>query len=214
VTKDKRREFAWIPLVDILFNMFLGFIALFALAIVSQGKPTEGNVILKGEYLVTMEWEPNSQADIDLFVRQGDNKVVSFIEKDIKSMTLDRDNMGSDDILRDANGDTIRNLPKRELVTVRGITPGYYTVNAFLYADHGDVRPQHVMITIERLNPYMIVYQGEKTLTVDHREETFIRFKIMPGGTYQDKDEYYSDKFASKLVANRNTSNLTGNVTP
>jgi hypothetical protein len=201
--RHERRNFAWIPLVDILMNSFMGFVALFALAIISQGKPTDGNITLKGEYLITMEWQTESSDDMDLWVRQGNGDAAGFRgwHKDIRSMSLDRDNMGSDDWLYDDAGSRVKRLPKREMITVRGIMPGKYTVNGYLYKHEPGSPNPRAYVEVIRLNPYMVVFQGEKEFTVAQRDQTYLTFTIDKDGDYHDVDEYFEDPFVAEILA-------------
>jgi len=48
----------------------------------------------KAEYMVVMSWDPQSTTDIDMWVQDNLNNIVSFRTKNIALMHLDRDDLG------------------------------------------------------------------------------------------------------------------------
>ena len=101
-------------------------------------------------------------------------------------MHLDRDDRGNYRDTITVNGRTIQNPLNQETVTIRGIVPGEYVVNAneFLAAS-GDKVP--VSVKVEKLNPTAtVVFYG--TLEMDHtgQEQTFVRFTLDPDGNVSD----------------------------
>ena len=101
-------------------------------------------------------------------------------------MHLDRDDRGNYRDTITVNGRTIQNPLNQETVTIRGIVPGEYVVNAneFLAAS-GDNVP--VSVKVEKLNPTAtVLFYG--TLKFDHKgqEETFVRFTLDADGQASD----------------------------
>ena len=97
-------------------------------------------------------------------------------------MVLERDDRG------DTNDFTLvesKKIPlpiREELVSIRGLIPGEYTVNIHLY-HHIARDPVPVTVKIEKLNPTVqIVYY--QTLVLDHTDEekTALRFTVAEDG--------------------------------
>ena len=101
-------------------------------------------------------------------------------------MHLDHDDRGSSRERITVNGRTIQNPLNQEIVTIRGIVPGEYVVNAqeFLAPTTEKVP---VSVKVEKLNPTAsVVFYG--TYDFDHKgqEETFVRFTLDAEGKVSD----------------------------
>ena len=101
-------------------------------------------------------------------------------------MHLDHDDRGSSRERITINGRTIQNPLNQEIVTIRGIVPGEYVVNAqeFLAPTTEKVP---VSVKVEKLNPTAsVVFYG--TYDFDHKgqEETFVRFTLDAEGKVSD----------------------------
>jgi hypothetical protein len=134
-------------------------------------------------------------------------------------MYLDKDDLGfANDIVKNVNGTVTKVNINREVVTIRGIIPGEYIINAHYYSARKwtgqtlttniDERAESyelgkgkstgknltVKIELHKVNPYKIWWIGEKTFTHRGQEETFVRFtidsdgKLVGGFTSLEKD--------------------------
>ena len=139
------------PFTDLIFNILLGFVLLFFISILFINPITKlGNVNLKAEYIITIDWPDNLPDDIDLWVRDPNGEIVSYLNKDAGWLHLDRDDRGIiNDRVKIGDQELVYPL-NREVVTLRGLIPGEYTVNVFLY-EHESKRPVDVKLTIEPL---------------------------------------------------------------
>jgi hypothetical protein len=112
-------------------------------------------------------------------------------------MHLDKDDLGYvNDIVYNANGKITRVNINREVVTIRGIIPGEYLINAHYYSSrqteaaftalsgerrgnteiisadrHGEGIPNKdrvvtIKIELHKVNPYQILWIGERPLVV------------------------------------------------
>ena len=143
------------PFTDLLFNILLGFVFLFFLTILFINPITKlGNVNLKAEYIITVDWKDNLPDDIDLWVRDPNGEIVSYLKKDAGWLHLDRDDQGiiNDKII--INNKEVIYPINREVVTLRGIIPGEYTVNLYLY-EHESGKPIDVKLIIENDIKYL-----------------------------------------------------------
>ena len=173
------------PFTDLIFNILLGFVLLFFISILFINPITKlGNVNLKAEYIITIDWPDNLPDDIDLWVRDPNGEIVSYLNKDAGWLHLDRDDRGViNDRVKIGDQELVYPL-NREVVTLRGLIPGEYTVNVFLY-EHESKRPVDVKLTIEKVNPSLkLVYFNSISLPSKDTEITIARFNLNQKGNY------------------------------
>lgn len=173
------RESPFDPLSVILFKAlqvvaFLFFIAFLAL---SQQKDT-GKIDTKAEFFVSMTWPDNHPDDFDLFVQDPLGNVVWYRRRDIGFLTLERDNRGGANNFISVGAEKILSSARQELVSIRGIVAGEYTVNVYHFSARTGL-PVPVSVTVEKLNPHVTVIAKE-TLNVDKErfEKTAVRFTL------------------------------------
>ncbi len=177
----------FVPFTDMLFNVVLGltFMVFIAFALIRPTAKT-GAVDLKAEFLITMNWPDNDTSDMDIYVRDPADNIVWYHSREAGLMHLDHDDRGSNRERLTVNGRTIQNPLNQEIVTIRGIVPGEYVVNAHEFlAASADKVP--VSVKVEKLNPTAnVVFYG--TLDFDHKgqEETFVRFTLDGDGKVSD----------------------------
>ena len=173
------------PFTDLIFNILLGIVLLFFISILFINPITKlGNVNLKAEYIITIDWPDNLPDDIDLWVRDPNGEIVSYLNKDAGWLHLDRDDRGIiNDRVKIGDQELVYPL-NREVVTLRGLIPGEYTVNVFLY-EHESKRPVDVKLTIEKVNPSLkLVYFNSISLPSKDTEITIARFNLNQKGNY------------------------------
>ena len=82
----------------------------------------------------------------------------------------------------------IRDRINREVVTLRGIIPGEYIINLYLY-EHKSKLPVDVKVIIEKVNPTLkLVYANNITLAEKDTEVTVTRFYLDENGDYSSGD--------------------------
>tara|TARA_B100000953_G_C18027784_1_gene422240 strand:+ start:2166 stop:2771 length:606 start_codon:yes stop_codon:yes gene_type:complete len=174
------------PFTDLLFNILLGFVFLFFLTILFINPITKlGNVNLKAEYIITVDWKDNLPDDIDLWVRDPNGEIVSYLKKDAGWLHLDRDDQGiiNDKII--INNKEVIYPINREVVTLRGIIPGEYTVNLYLY-EHKSGRPIDAKLIIEKVNPSLkLVFFNNVSLKEKDTELTIAKFRLDSVGNFK-----------------------------
>ena len=174
------------PFTDLLFNILLGFVFLFFLTILLINPITKlGNVNLKAEYIITVDWKDNLPDDIDLWVRDPNGEIVSYLKKDAGWLHLDRDDQGiiNDKII--INNKEVIYPINREVVTLRGIIPGEYTVNLYLY-EHKSGRPIDAKLIIEKVNPSLkLVFFNNVSLKEKDTELTIAKFRLDSVGNFK-----------------------------
>jgi len=184
------REESFDPLGVMLFKAlqviaFLFFIALLAISPDSK----DGKIDSKAEFIITMDWPDNHPDDIDLFVQDPAGNIAWYRHREAGFLTLDRDDRGGTNDFIVVNGKKIPSPIREEIVTVRGIVPGEYTVNvSHFQATTG--RPVPVTVKVQKLNPSaQVVY--DNTLMVDHtgEEKTALRFSLDREGKVIDVEQ-------------------------
>jgi hypothetical protein len=161
---------------------FLFFIALLAIA----PQANEGKIDTKAEFIITMDWPDNHPDDLDLFVQDAAGNIVWYRHREAGFMVLERDDRGGANDFIVVNGKKIASPIREEIVTVRGIVPGEYTVNiSHFQATTGQSVP--VTIKVQKLNPTTQVI-FDNVVTVDHTgdEKTAVRFVLDQAGNVID----------------------------
>jgi len=126
----------------------------------------------------------------------------------------------ANDIVKNVDGTITKVNINREVVTIRGIIPGEYIINAHYYSARkwagqtlstnmydGGVsvvgkgiptgKKLTVKIELHKVDPYKIWWVGEKTFTRRGQEETFVRFTIDPDGKQVGDFTYVEKKFVT-----------------
>ena len=171
------------PFTDLLFNVLLIFTFLFLIAIVFMNPPARtGAIDLKAEYIVTVKWPDHSPDDIDIWVRDPDGRIVWFRNTEDGFMHLDRDDRGvSNDTIR-VDGEEIVNPLNQEVITIRHLVPGEYTVNLHYYKSLSE-QPVTAEVSVARVNPSLdIVFYGKVLLERAGVERTAVRFNLERDG--------------------------------
>ncbi|MDB4089644.1 hypothetical protein N9540_00060 [Gammaproteobacteria bacterium] len=182
----KKRYSNFDPFTDLLFNILLGFTFLFFITMLFINPITKlGNVNMKAEYIITVDWKDSLPDDIDLWVKDPNGEIVSYLKKDAGWLHLDRDDRGvvNDKIIID--GKEVIYPINREVVTLRGIIPGEYVVNLYLY-DHKSNSPVEAKIIIEKVNPSLrLVFVGDVILKNEDTELTITKFRLDSEGNFK-----------------------------
>ena len=171
---------------DMLYLLSLSFAVLLIYALIQIHPPAKKSEIeRKAEFLIILEWDERSVADIDLWVMDPQNNIVWFRQKTGGFLHLDKDDLGqrNDKIMIDGKEKII--YLNREVVTIRGIVPGEYITNihAFRKTKEASVNGY---VRLLKLNPY-IEYATEYFIFKNTGDEiTVFRFNV-------DKDGYVSD---------------------
>jgi hypothetical protein len=176
------------PFYDMLFNLLIAFVFCFIIAMLAMNPKAlkAGDVPAKAEYMMTLSWPDGNLNDIDTWVQGPTGDLVWFRAREAGLMHLDRDDRGSENDSIVVNGRALVNPVNQEVVTIRGIAPGEYVVNAHYY-ETKDSRPVDVTLTVVKVNPKAeVVFHGQKTLGRKGDEVTMARFTIATDGAIAD----------------------------
>jgi hypothetical protein len=181
------REEPFDPLGVMLFKAlqviaFLFFLALLAVSPDSK----EGKIDSKAEFIITMDWPDKHPDDLDLFVQDPAGNIAWYRRREAGFLTLDRDDRGgaNDSII--VNGKKISSPIREEIVTVRGIVAGEYTVNvSHFQATTG--QPVEASVKVQKLNPVaQVIFDNKVMLGHSGDEKTAVRFRLDAEGKVVD----------------------------
>ena len=173
------------PFYDMLFNLLIAFVFCFIVALLAMNPKAlkAGDIPAKAEFIITMSWPDWNPNDIDAWVQGPAGDMVWFRSREAALMHLDRDDRGLSNDTIEVNGKKIVNPLNQEVVTIRGIAPGQYVVNANYY-ESLDQHPVEVTVSVVKVNPRAeVVYYGQQTLGRKGDEVTMVRFNVLSDGS-------------------------------
>jgi hypothetical protein len=172
------------PFYDMLFNMLIAFVFCFIVALLAMNPRAlkAGDVPAKAEFIITVSWPDYDPNDIDTWVQDPAGNLVWFRAREAGLMHLDRDDRGLTNDTITVNGRQIVNPLNQEVVTLRGISPGEYTVNLHYYESKNG-QPVMVTVSVVKVNPRAeVVYYGQAKLQRQGEEVTAVRFSVQRDG--------------------------------
>ena len=218
---DKNKYKSTIGFTDMLFNVLVGFAFLFIVAfLLIKPESKKEDFERKAEFVVVMEWDHDQPDDIDLYVQDPTQAKVHFRLPIVNFMYLDKDDLGaSNDTVVNADGSSSTVKINREVITIRGIIKGEYIINAHYYSKrlwadiiNGETRRTKqrgdttVKIELHKVNPYTVLWAGEKTFVDRGQEETFLRFRLDGDGGVLTPFTFEKKKFITPLQEGVETS--------
>ena len=173
-----------VAFTDLLFNIVVGLAFLFLLAFILMNPVAkEKDVEEKSDFIIVMTWDDESGDDIDLWVRDPQGNIVSFRNRGVGIMHLDRDDLGlSNDKVQGPDGKIVYVYRNKEVVSLRGYSKGTYLVNAHVYNKKpwkdGKQHRSNIKIELIKLNPYNEVAQAEFVAIGRGQEFTAFHFTL------------------------------------
>lgn len=176
--------------IDLLINLLTGTVVLFILTTLLIAPITQKNEGIKknADYIISMEWPENIDCDVDMWVRDPLNNIVSYKIPESGLMYYERDDMGQRRSIFDVAGKRIVIDPdNKEYVTLRGTFPGEYIINVHVYSckspneDKGLPvnTPVNIPVDVEltKVNPDLVTVKKVRvTMNSVWQEQTAIRF--------------------------------------
>jgi hypothetical protein len=151
--------------IDLLINVLTGMVFLFmitTLMITAKVKNEDEGVKKDAQYIIQISWPNDLNCDVDIWVRDPENRVVSYQAKDVGVMHIERDDQGwVNDLMVIFKLQPNQQLNNSETWVLRGKLAGKFTVNIHLYSCAIDDKavpmgqPIDVPVTMEltKLNP-------------------------------------------------------------
>jgi hypothetical protein len=175
-----------ISLHDLLFNTLLVFFILFTIAFLKMlQKQMDANIKAKAEFIIMHTWGGDRLDDVDTWLQDPTGEIVWFRQKETGLMHLDRDDLGIwNDTITLPDGRKIECKENQEIVTIRGIIAGEWTLNVHLYSRHKDPGPMPVSkVQVTMLNPVaQLIFSKEITFKKEWEEVTVCRFVMSNKG--------------------------------
>ncbi len=185
-----------VSFIDLLFNLLLFFVLLVFIQ-PEAAKKNDNNTKVKCEFLVTATWSNDSPNDVDLYLQEPSQNIIYFSNRDTGLSNLDRDDLGYlNDTVKLPSGEDIVLHQNKEVITIRGTMPGEYVVNSHMFANR-NMEPTSVTVTVEKMNPYGVVFTKTFELLNNGDEVTVCRFTVDKES--QVTDINYLDKSLVKL---------------
>jgi hypothetical protein len=181
------REEPFDPFSLMLFKALQVVAFLFLLALLAIAPDAkDGKIDSKAEFIITMDWPDNHPDDLDLFVQDPAGNIAWYRRREAGFLVLDRDDRGGANDFIIVNGKKIPSPIREEIITVRGIVAGEYTINVshFQALTH---QPVFATVKVQKLNPTaQVIY--DNVVSVDHTgdEKTAVRFTIDADGKVID----------------------------
>jgi len=197
------REKPFDPFSVMLFKALQVIAFLFFIALLTMNPEAKtGKIDSKAEFMITMNWPDSHPDDIDLYVEDPLGNIAWYHQREAGFLVLDRDDRGALNDSLTVNGKKISSPIRQEIVSVRGIVPGEYTVNVHYYLKYfpnTPTVPVPVMVKVEKLNPEVeIIYADTTMLEHPGQEKTAVLFKVAEDGSVLDV--YHREKSLIQLT--------------
>lgn len=187
--------------LDLIFNTLLAFVMLFILMfLIVKTEDTTTKIDDKNEIVITLKWDPESTDDVDLWLKDPKGRTVGFINKEIPGIALERDDMGiRTDTITDQDGNTIVIKLNQEVINIRHLVPGIYTINAHMFSKRNN-EPTDVTLKLIKINPFKEFPEITKTLQERGSEVTMLTFEIDSSGNIININTKIEDLFIMNRV--------------
>ena len=160
---------------DVLFLMVLSLVVvIFLLTLLINPIKKRNEVPIRTEILIEATWPSDTAYDVDLWGMGPDGTPVGWgIFTAGPSLNLERDDRGK------INDLSIINY---EVMTVRSLDPGDYTINLHLYSAFNEPLPVPVNVRVTGKGDMGEIYSGEVLLSRRKEELTVVRFSLDEDG--------------------------------
>lgn len=205
--KTTRRYFSnIIGFNDILFNLLLFFVVMMVLMMLMIVNPEKeiSPVENKAEFLMTLEWNHDSDDDVDIWARDPSNRVLFFRYRETGLMHLDRDDLGKGTDSYETSVGQYEFLDiNREILTIRGIVPGWYTFNIQYYRKDTKYKKTSIIAIVEviKLNPFKMITKRKIKLSIVGEEYTVVNFRLDEDGNVIEQNSNFESLFQQSLIS-------------
>lgn len=157
-------------------------------------KDNDANIVAKAEYMVTIEWDNDSLNDIDLWMKAPNGEVIYFRHLSSNlGIFLERDDLGgTNDIIVTVDGDKKIIPINKEVITMRAIVPGNYTINIHAFSLKKDINrtAENVKVSVIKINPFKIVLDKQVLLDKQGQEVTVWSFVMDKEGNIGEVETF------------------------
>lgn len=182
------RRSSLLPFLDMALALMLAFVTMLAVAILWMNVPTTGGLVdPRSILMLRLTWPDDSTADIDLWIRGPNGRVVGYPRKDGGYMILARDDLGTSNDTVYADGKKKVLLRNMENITITMPIPGEYVVQVHYYSNHKNAKAEiPVELEMTQLTPFTVVANPKRKLTFVKEKIAILSFVITPDGHVTD----------------------------
>lgn len=180
--------------IDLLLNLLTTILAMFIVAMmaVNVAKKDQPGIKKDAQLVMNVTWDDFTDCDVDIWAEDPAGNIVSFQNKSIGLMHIERDDLGfRGDMTEQLTGDVDPEQKNTETWVLRGKMAGPYTLNIHLYACRiegvqlGVAEKTSIPVTVEliKLNPdYSVVKKEIVTFTEVWEEKNLFVFDMDQAG--------------------------------
>jgi hypothetical protein len=149
-------------------------------------KNNEG-IVHKAEFILTLTWDKKDVNDMDIWLKDPRGDIIYYKDKESSVMFLDRDDLGlkKDKIM--INGVEQIIYINQEIISIRAIFPGKWTVAVHFYKRNDKQKPGTIIpvtVRLDKINPSVkIIFNKELNMRQTWEEVTAASFEVLPDGT-------------------------------
>lgn len=165
-----------IAYIDVLQCLLVVFFVVIIFSVVDENK-SKGNVIDPSQIIAEMTWGDGSPSDVDLWMENPAGDIVYFNAREFGGMTLDTDNLGFNNYVKDTSGEIIKNDKRREVISIRTPIAGTYTINVMLYGKRTGWA-EKIKVHAFKINPYKEIVDKEVEINNSMEEATIVQFEL------------------------------------
>lgn len=155
-------------------------------------------------HVITMTWE--GDADLDIWVQDSQGHIVGFNNKEGGGgslISLNRDCLGAHTTEVNEHGEVV-NKVNEEIVSIRGIVPGEYIINAHAFNLKSATPPVKATVKITQVKPFKELASKDKEFLATGDEVTFVRVVLDKNGNVTEMNELPISVIHQKQDANTN----------
>lgn len=169
---------------DLLFLMLCGVTTLFVLSflLINPISKTE-DVPSPAQYLITMEYDKESDDDLDIWIQSPSGKIVYYGSRGNGFINLERDDLGrTSDCITTKNGVSKCIRINREVITLRGTEEGEYKVQMRVYSQKlNSPTGNPVHFEVLGVNPYEVLWTRDLEYEQTNQRISVVRFTVEDG---------------------------------
>lgn len=198
--------------IDLLLNFMVSLVFIFvisSLLINPVSKKQDEGIKKNAQMMIQVEWSPDVDCDVDIWVRDPNNHTVYFNAQDTDLMHIERDDLGFQNDIIDLAKEFVTGKPPEykmndEVWVLRGNMEGEFTFNLHIYGCRVEKKslpmntvvdlPVHVKII--KVNPsYNLILDETVTIQRVWQEITVLNFTLD-----KDGNVVATNKIPRKLV--------------
>lgn len=161
-----------------MFNLLVGFVFLFFIAyLLINPIAKKGIITPPDKVIITALWDPESTADVDMWMEDPVGDMLSFQNKVIPGAHLEKDDLGDNNDTVWINGVKTVTPVNIEVIHIQSLQAGIYYVSLHAYNLRKE-GPKEVDVTIRTMDPYRLVASKRIKLVQTGQEKCTFVFTV------------------------------------